>query len=49
MSGDALHRLRSLRHPVFTARFANLGRAVLKLEKIYGGYPLRYDRAELEQ
>jgi hypothetical protein len=46
---DALHRLRSLRHPIFTARFANLGRTALKLRKVYQEYPQRYDPRELEE
>lgn len=46
---DALRRLRSLRHPVFTARFANLGRTALKLRKVYGEYPQRYHPRELEE
>ena len=46
---DALRRLRSLRHPIFTARFANLGRTALKLRKVYQEYPQRYDPRELEE
>ncbi|MDD3717764.1 MAG: NAD(P)/FAD-dependent oxidoreductase [Actinomycetota bacterium] len=46
---DALRRLRSLRHPLFTARFAWLASAAIALKKIYEDYPERYDPASLEQ
>ena len=45
----ALRRLRSLRHPLFTARFAWLASAAIALKKIYEDYPERYDPASLEQ
>jgi digeranylgeranylglycerophospholipid reductase len=44
---DALRRLRSLRHPVFTARFAWLASAAITLKKLYEDYPERYDPARL--
>jgi flavin-dependent dehydrogenase len=46
---DALRRLRSLRHPVFTARFAWLASAALTLKKTYEDYPERYEPARLEE
>ncbi len=45
---DAARRLRSLRHPVFTARFAWLASAAITLKKVYEDYPERYDPALLE-
>jgi flavin-dependent dehydrogenase len=46
---DALRRLRSLRHPLFTARFAWLASAALTLKKAYEEYPREYDQAALEE
>jgi len=46
---DAMRRLRSLRHPVFTARFAWLASAALSLKKAYEDYPERYDPHLLEE
>lgn len=46
---DALSRVRSLRHPVFTARFAWLASAALTLKKAYEDYPERYHPARLEE
>ena len=46
---DALHRLRSLRHPVFTARFAWLASAAITLKKTYEDYPERYEPVQLEE
>jgi digeranylgeranylglycerophospholipid reductase len=46
---DAVRRLRSLRHPVFTARFAYLASAAITLKKLYQDYPERYDPALLEE
>jgi multiple sugar transport system permease protein len=45
---DALRRTRSLRHPVFTARFAWLASAAITLKKAYEDYPERYEAARLE-
>lgn len=45
---DTLRRLRSLRHPLFTARFAWLASASITLKRAYEGYPERYDPASLE-
>ncbi len=47
--GDALRRLRSLRHPVFTARFAWLASAAIALKKAYENYPESYDPARLAE
>lgn len=46
---DALRRVRSLRHPIFTARFAWLASAAITLKKVYEDYPERYDPAQLEE
>ncbi|NPV58429.1 MAG: NAD(P)/FAD-dependent oxidoreductase [Actinobacteria bacterium] len=46
---DALRRLRSLRHPLFTARFAFHAAAAVSLKKAYEAYPERYDPALLEE
>lgn len=46
---DALSRVRSLRHPIFTARFAWLASAAITLKKAYEDYPKRYDPARLEE
>ncbi len=46
---DALRRLRSLRHPLFTARFAFHAAAAIALKKAYEAYPQRYDHALLEE
>ncbi len=42
-------RLRALRHPLFSARFAWMASAAMKLRKIYRGYPARYDAAALRE
>jgi flavin-dependent dehydrogenase len=47
--GDALRRVRSLRHPVFTARFAWLASAAISLKKAYEDYPERYEPERLEE
>jgi flavin-dependent dehydrogenase len=46
---DALRRLRGLRHPLFTARFAYHAAAAIALKKAYEAYPERYDPASLEE
>ena len=46
---DSLRRVRSLRHPLFTARFAYLAGAAITLKKVYEDYPRRYDPQELEE
>jgi len=46
---DAARRLRSLRHPIFTARFAWLASAALTLKKAYEDYPERYEPLLLEE
>ncbi len=46
---DAMRRMRSLRHPVFTARFAWLASAAITLKKTYEDYPERYEPAQLEE
>jgi len=45
----AVRRVRSLRHPVFTARFAWLASAAITLKKVYEDYPQRYDPAALKE
>ncbi|MEW6554116.1 MAG: NAD(P)/FAD-dependent oxidoreductase [Actinomycetota bacterium] len=46
---DALRRTRSLRHPIFTARFAWLASAAITLKKAYEDYPERYEAARLAE
>jgi flavin-dependent dehydrogenase len=45
---DAVSRVRSLRHPIFTARFAWLASAAITLKKTYEDYPERYEPVLLE-
>ena len=45
---DTLRRVRSLRHPLFAARFAWRASASITLKRAYEDYPERYDAAALK-
>ncbi|MBC7231493.1 MAG: NAD(P)/FAD-dependent oxidoreductase [Actinobacteria bacterium] len=46
---DALRRARSLRHPLFTARFAFHAASAIALKRAYEAYPQRWDPVLLEE